>query len=47
MQNKNQVKTIPKKTNLFQIYANIQTAFKANTNLYHNTLQPLFHLAFI
>ena len=47
MQNKNQVKATPKKTNFFQIYPNIQTAFKASTNFYHNALQPLFHLAFI
>ena len=47
LQNKNQVKTTPKKTNFFQIYPNKETAFQVNANFYHNTLQPLFYLAFI
>ena len=47
LQNKNQAKTITKRTNFFQIYPNKQTVFKANSNFYNNALQPLFHLAFV
>ena len=47
LQNKNQVKTIPKKRNFFQVYPNKQTTFKVNANFYHKALQPPFYVAFI